>query len=154
MSKKTAWILGGAAALYWWIYRGYKALVMRFDSISFGYVDLSANTVTVYLNLVLRNPLLADLYLNKISGQLYLQDVLVSDMDTPLQMTIGGRKLIRVGIPIKCDMSGLSDAVKKNILSGDIRNLTVKFDGIIDMGQKVSVPLPIHIFKDWEDLAV
>lgn len=154
MSSKAAWILGGVAALYWWIYRGYKALVMRFDGITFGYLDLAANTVTVYLNMVLRNPLLVDLYMEKISGKLYIQDVLVSDMDTPIQMTIGGQKLLKVGIPIKCNISGLSDAIKRNILSGDLRTLTVKFDGVIDMGQKVSVPLPIHIFKDWGDLAV
>lgn len=149
---KVGWILGIGAALYWWVYRGYKALVMRFDSLTFGGLDIVNDTVTLYMNLVMRNPLIADLYLAGVRGKLYVQDVLVSDVDADMQMVIGSNKLLQVGIPVPCKLSGISEAIRDNILSGDIRTLTVRFDGVIDMGKKVSVPLPITITKDWSSI--
>lgn len=150
--KGLGWIVGIGAALYWFVYRGYKALVLRFDSITFDSLDIANDTITLYMNIVLRNPLIADLYLASVKGELYIQDVLVSEVDADMQMEISSNKLLQVGIPVPCKLSGISEAIRDNILSGDISTLTIRFVGTIDMGKKVSLPLKVDITKDWSNI--
>lgn len=89
----------------------------------------------IRLNLLLRNPLPFSITIDSIQGQIYAQGVRMTnyeyDVDITTPIDIKGRSITPVSLDFYVDWRKLGEAVKQNVLTGDITTFTVQFVGVI-----------------------
>lgn len=142
----------GGLLLYYGILRGARALVVGIKSYSFRNIDLANGTVGLNLNFYIKNPLFVGLTLKGIKGYVYAQGQKVGYINTEINYYLsGGGRTHVVPVVVNLVLGGLADAVLANIQSGDIRTLTVAFDGRLYVGNW-NVGVPLQITLDYNDL--
>lgn len=148
MKQKTAWILyGGAAFLYFFVWRGIKGLKVAFNSIN--WVGGTSNSIILRLNILVKNTLFVGLTINNIKGELYCMGERIADINYNVNTTIAPRRITVIPIEFSAYFNETLQAIKNNIISGDIRTLSFSFRGSVEAAGKV-VPITKTIY--WEDL--
>lgn len=138
----------GGILLYYGVLRGARGLVVGIHNYSFRSVDLTNGTVSLNLNFIIKNPLFVGLTLNSIRGYIYAQGQKVGYINTDINYYLSGRHTHIVPVVVNLVLGAAFDALLLNIQSGDIRTLTMAFDGKLYVG-KVGVPLQINL--DYND---
>lgn len=141
----------GAALLWYGVLRGAKGLVIKVRDYSFRSISLTDMTVSLNLNFLIKNPLLVGLTLKGITGDVYAQGQKVGEVNTTLDYYISGMHTHIVPVVVDLDMKSCGQAALLNIQSGNIRTLTIAFDGKLYVGSW-SVAVPIQIELDYNDL--
>ncbi len=142
----------GAVMLYYAVLRGAKGLVVRVNSYSFRSIDLVNNTVSLNLNISIKNPLLVGLTIKGIEGDVYAQGHKVGNVDTRYDYYIAGGRTHILPVVVNLNMSDVGTAAMLNIQSGDVRTLTIAFNGKLKVGSKYEVSVPLQLDLDYNDL--
>lgn len=142
----------GAVMLYYAVLRGAKGLVVRVNSYSFRSIDLVNSTVSLNLNISIKNPLLVGLTIKGIEGDVYVQCHKVGNVDTRYDYYIAGGRTHILPVVVNLNMSDVGTAAMLNIQSGDIRTLTIAFNGKLKVGSKYEVSVPLQLDLDYNDL--
>ena len=136
----------GIGLLWYGILRGARGLVVKVHSYTFQSVNVSDQTVNINLNLYIRNPLLIGLKIKSIVGEIYAQGHQVGYVDQILNYYIAGRRTHIIPLNVKLHLEDLTQAAWLNIQSGDIRTLTVAFDGKVYVGDSdIGIPLQFNL---------
>ena len=141
----------GLGLLWYGVLRGAKGLVVRIHSYSFNNVNLSDMTASLNLNLSIKNPLLVGLTIKGIQGDVYAQGQKVGYINTTYNYYLAGGKTHVLPVIVNLDLSGVGGAALLNIQSGDVRTLTIAFDGKLFVG-KYNVGVPLKFELDYNDL--
>lgn len=151
-TSKIAKILCGAALLWWGVLRGANALMVGIKSWAFRGIDLNNGTVDITLNFLIKNPLLVGMTLKSIAGEIYVQGKKVGEVGGTYNYYLSGGHTHQIPVLVRLNMSSVGQAAMLNIQSGDVRTLTLAFDGRLYVG-KAGVPVPISVSYNWDDLA-
>lgn len=146
MSSRILKIAAGAALLYYGILRGARGLVVGVHSYSFRSLDIVNGTVSLTLNISVKNPLLVGLTLKGVVGKVYMQGQEVGYVNTTFDYYLSGGHTHIIPVIVNLQTAGLGQAVLLNIQSGDIRTLTIAFDGKLYVGDyNIGVPLQLNL---------
>ena len=151
MISKAAKILGGAALLWWGVLRGASALMVGIKSWAFRGIDLDNGNVDITLNFLIKNPLFVGLTLKSITGDIYVQGQKVGIVNGTYNYYLSGGHTHQIPVIVRLNMGNVGQAALLNIQSGDVRTLTIAFDGKLYIG-KANVPVPVQVEYNWEDL--
>lgn len=141
----------GFGLLYYGVLRGAKGLVVKVHGYSFRSFDAADGTVSLTLNLMIKNPLLVGLTIKGVQGDVYAQTNKVGTINTTFDYYLAGGKTHILPIVVNLNMGDVATAAAWNIQSGDIKTLTVAFDGKVLIG-KYGVPVPVQIEMDYNEL--
>lgn len=139
------------AALYYAVLRGANALIVAVRGYRFQSIDTTNGTISFYLYFVINNPLLVGLTLKGLSGDIYVQGVKCGVVNMKYDYFISGRHSHSVPVLVTVDASKLTEAAILNIQSGNVKTLTIAFDGGLNIGSE-QVYIPVQKTLDWEDL--
>lgn len=138
----------GAALLWYGVLRGAKGLIVKVRDYSFKSVDVATGTVSLYLNFLVKNPLFVGLTLKGIAGDVYAQGQKVGTVNTTLEYYLSGRHTHIIPVVVNLSMAQLGQSALLGMQNGDIRNITVAFDGKLYVGSW-SVAIPIQVDLDY-----
>lgn len=141
----------GLGLLWYGVLRGAKGLVVRIKNYTFRSVDISNMTVSLNLNLLVKNPLLIGLTIKNVQGDVYVQGHNVGYVNTVLNYYIAGGKTHVLPVVVNLNMASVGQAALLNIQSGDIRTLTIAFNGKMYVS-KYNAPVPLQFELDYNDL--
>ena len=141
----------GAGLLWFGILRGAKGLVVRIKSYSFRSVNLTDNTVSLNLNLMIKNPLLVGLTIKGVLGDVFVQGYKVGTINTAYDYYLAGGHTHVLPVVVNLNMAQVGQAALLNIQSGDIRTLTIAFNGKLYVGSK-TIGIPLQFELDYNDL--
>ena len=144
-------IAAGAAFLWYAVLRGAKGLQVKVHSYSFRGVNLSDNTVSLDLNISIKNPLLVGLTVKGVTGDVYIQGHKAGAVNTVYDYYIAGGKTHVIPVIVNLYMADVLQSALMNIQSGNVQNLTIAFDGKLLVGQ-YSVGVPLQFELDYNDL--
>lgn len=149
--QKIAKIGFGIGLLWYGVLRGAKGLIVKVRDFTFRSVNLTDGTVSLNLNFLIKNPLMVGLTLKGIAGDVYVQGQKVGDVNTTLEYYLSGWHTHIVPVIVNLDLENVGQAALLNIQSGDIRTLTIAFDGTLYVG-KYGVGVPVQMNLNYEDL--
>ena len=138
----------GATLLWYGVLRGAKGLIVKVRDYSFKSVDVATGTVSLSLNFLVKNPLFVGLTLKGIAGDVYAQGQKVGTVNTTLEYYLSGRHTHIIPVVVNLSMAQLGQSVLLGMQNGDIRNLTVAFNGKLYVGSW-SVAIPIQVDLDY-----
>lgn len=141
----------GLGLIWYGVLRGAKGLVLKVDSYSFRNIDLTNNTVSLNLNLLIKNPLLVGLTIKGVVGNVYVQGVQVGNVNTTYNYYISGAATHILPVIVNLHIGSVGEAAMRNIASGDIRSLTIDFDGKVYVGSW-NVAIPLQFELNYNDL--
>lgn len=141
----------GAGLLWFGILRGARGLVVRIKSYSFRSIDLPNNTVSLNLNLLIKNPLLVGLTIKGVLGDVFVQGYKVGTVNTAYDYYLAGGHTHVLPVVVNLNMSQVGQAALLNIQSGDIRTLTIAFNGKLFVGSR-TIGIPLQFELDYNDL--
>lgn len=150
-SKIIGWA-AAAVALWYGILRGAKSLFVGVRNFQLQSISLADNTATFVLNFVIKNPLLVGIRLQSVAGDVYIQGIQCGKVGNQYNYFLSGGRAHNIPVAVTISLSGLTDALIANINSGDVRTLTIDFDGGVSVGDNGIVYIPIQKTITWEDL--
>ena len=103
------------------------------------------------LNLLIKNPLLVGVTIKGVTGEVYAQGFRIGGVNTTYNYYIAGGKTHILPVVVNLNMSDVLHAGLMNIQSGDVRTLTIAFDGYI-MAGKYNIKVPLQFELDYNDL--
>lgn len=148
---RVAKIVGGAALLWYGVLRGAQGLICKVQDYAFRGIDFDSGTVSIDLRFIVKNPLFVGLTLKGIQGDVYIQGQKAGYINTKLDYYLSGGHTHIIPVIVNLSISGLGSALVANIQSGDIRTLTIDFDGKLFVGN-MNVGVPVQISKTYDDL--
>ena len=150
MKIKTIAKIGLGLGLLWYgVLRGAKGLIVRIKNYSFRSIDIESQTVSLNLNLMIKNPLFVGVTIKGIVGDVYAQGVKVGNINTTYNYYIAGGRTHILPVVVNLNMSDVGQAAMLNIQSGDIRTLVIAFDGKLLVG---NIGIPLQLDLDYNDL--
>lgn len=142
-------VMFGLGLLWFGVLRGAKGLVIRINNYQFRSVNLSDGTIALTLNISIKNPLIVGLTIKGIKGTVYAQGTPVGTVNTAYNYYLAGGKTHILPVIVDLNMGGMLNAASLNIQSGDVKTITVAFDGKIYVGNwNVGVPLQLEMDYD------
>lgn len=141
-SKKIVWlgIIAGVYLIASRVSRVVRNLAWRFTGVSVIASNNETNSATVRVGLQLRNSTPVSVLLNSIVGEIYIQGVRVGSVNQAYNMVIQRESITNLDIIFELFWSGVAQAIKTNVLSGDIRNLKFQFVGYLEVeGHKINL---------------
>lgn len=149
--NNAAKIVFGLALLWWGVLRGASALVVGLRSWAFRGINTNNGTMDLTLNFMVKNPLVVGLTLKGVYGDVYVQGQKVGIINSAYNYYLSGGHTHIIPVVVSLDMAGLGQAAITNIQSGDVRTLTIAFNGRLLVGN-YGVPVPIQIEYNWDEL--
>ena len=137
--------------LWYGVLRGVKGLVVAYKGYSFNSVDLANGVVNMNLNIQISNPLFVGMTLKGIIGDVYAQGHQVGYVNQQFNYYLAGRKTHIIPVRVSINISEVGNAALLNIQSGDIRTLSIAFDGKLLVGN-YSIGVPLRFELDYNDL--
>lgn len=140
----------GFGLLWYGVLRGAKGLVVKVQNYSFQ--SISANgTVSLNLNLSIKNPLLVGLTIKGVTGGVYAQGQKIGTVNMSYDYYLAGGYTHVLPVVVNLQMGQIIQAALANMQSGDIHTLTIAFNGKIYVA-KYSIPVPFQFELDYNDL--
>lgn len=112
-----------------WLRNAVNSVDMRLTGISVISGDASNNSSTVGLDVLIRNPFPVSVTLNKIVGTLYIMGIPVAKINQQINTKIFANSDTPVRLLTDIFWQGVSSSIRANILTGNIRTLTIQFVG-------------------------
>lgn len=148
--REWAKILFGLVLLYYGVLRGAKSLIVKVKSYSFAGVDIANGTVQLYLNLLIKNPLVVGVQIKGAIGDVYVQGHKVGYVNMSYDYYLAGGHTHILPVVVNLSMGDVAQGALLNIQSGDIRNLTIAFDGKVYAGKNM-IGIPVQFELDYND---
>lgn len=140
----------GLGFLWLGVLRGAKGLIVRVKNYTFNSINTDG-TISLNLNLLIKNPLLVGVIIKSVIGEVYAQGFKIGDVNTSYNYYIAGGRTHILPVVVNLNFSSISQALLLNIQSGDIKTLTVAFNGELIAG-KYNIPIPLQFEMDYNDL--
>lgn len=133
--EKILWlgVVTGAYLLLTRVRRAVRNLAWRFGGLDVIASNNETNSCTIRLLVQLRNSTPISIRLNSISGELYAQGVRIGVVNQSANQLIQANSISNVDIIGELYWDGVAQAIKTNILSGDVRNLNFEFVGYLEV---------------------
>lgn len=141
----------GVGLLYYGVLRGAKSLIVKVKDWHFAGVDVVNGRVALYLNLMIKNPLLVGIQIKGVTGDVYVQGNKCGYVNMSYDYNLAGGHTHIIPVVVNLLMGDVANSALLNIQSGDVRNLTVAFDGSVHVG-KYAVGVPVKFELDYNDL--
>ena len=148
--REWAKILFGLGLLYYGVLRGAKSLIVKVKSYSFAGLDIANGTVQLYLNLLIKNPLVVGVQIKGAIGDVYVQGHKVGYVNMSYDYYLAGGHTHILPVVVNLSMGDVAQGALLNIQSGDIRNLTIAFDGKVYAGKNM-IGIPVQFELDYND---
>lgn len=148
--REWAKILFGLGLLYYGVLRGAKSLIVKVKSYSFAGLDIANGTVQLYLNLLIKNPLVVGVQIKGAIGDVYVQGHKVGYVNMSYDYYLAGGHTHILPVVVNLNMGDVAQGALLNIQSGDIRNLTIAFDGKVYAGKNM-IGIPVQFELDYND---
>lgn len=137
--RNSAAIWIGAGMLLWFgLLRGVKAAKVTFDKLRV--VAVRTKSFVYRITLFVHNPLLVDILVNNIEGDVYMQGIKVAEVNYPVNQVIRSFATTAFDIEFEAFNDKLGEALWNNIQTGDAHTLIVRFDGYITI-KGVRIPV-------------
>lgn len=132
--KAKTWgaILLSASALWWFVLRGILALKYRFAD--WRIQTLTTEDIAINLTFQVKNTLLISIPIDKIEGDIYSQDVLLGYVDMPISVNLRSGEIAEFPLILNINYRKVGEAIWRNIQSGDIKTLKLRFQGRVYSG--------------------
>ena len=137
--SKTGILLLLGAGLWFMARRTVNNVSVRFERLRFA--GFTANGVNLEAVLLIHNPLLADVSVSNIVGDLYVMDRHCAVIDYPINQVLAAKKTNRFSVLLNLNTQQLGQALWDNIQTGDIKTLTVLLDGYVTVG---GIRIPVN----------
>lgn len=151
MKKKTVILLGLYTGLFLLITRVRRVI----QGIGFKVADVSFSpsgedgTSILNLDLYLNNPSLFSVTFDAIRGDVYIQGRKCAELNQVLNIPIRAQSVTAIRLQATVIWGQIADAIKQNILSGDVRTLSFQFIGsITSEGHEI----PVNKYMNYYDL--
>ena len=141
----------GAGLIYLALLKISRSLVVGVRSFQFKSVDLTNKTVSLAINMEIKNPLIFGITITGIQGDVYMQGMKVGYVNTSYNYYLAGGHTHVLPVIVNLSIGALGDAVIQNIQTGDIRTLTIAFNGRVLAG-KLKLTMPVQVELDYKDL--
>ena len=152
MNTSTITKIGLGLGLLWYgVLRGARGLIVRIKDYSFRSINVSDMTVSLNLNLLIKNPLFVGLTIKGVVGDVYIQGFKVGTINTVYDYYLAGCHTHVLPVIVNLNMTDVGQAALLNIQSGDIRTLTIAFNGKLMVGS-YTVSIPLQFELDYNDL--
>lgn len=152
MVNKPFLIFGGLAAIWYGAVNAWRSLIVGVSNYAFRGFDLTTGSVQLYLNIMVKNPLLFGVTVKSVQGDVYIQGQRVGYINTTLDYYVtGGGKTHILPVIVNLSIAGVANGLLANINSGDVRSLQVAFDGKIYVTNK-NIPIPVQKELTWADM--
>ena len=148
--REWAKILFGLGLLYYGVLRGAKSLIIKVKNYSFAGLDIANGTVQLYLNLLIKNPLVVGVQIKGAIGDVYVQGHKVGYVNMSYDYYLAGGHTHILPVVVNLNMGDVAQGALLNIQSGDIRNLTIAFDGKVYAGKNM-IGIPVQFELDYND---
>lgn len=133
MKNKTfGWLLIGGVSLWYFILRGVRGLKWRIAD--WRLQTLSAEEVSLMFFFQLKNSLFISVPIDKLEGDIYAQEVLLGYVDMPVSVNVRANSISEIPITLSLNYRKVGEAVWRNIMSGDIRTIKIRFKGRVYSG--------------------
>ena len=140
----------GFGLLWYGVLRGAKGLVVKVQNYSFHSISADG-TVSLNLNLSIKNPLLVGLTIKGVTGDVYAQGQKIGTVNMSYDYYLAGGYTHVLPVVVNLQMGQIIQAALANMQSGDIHTLTIAFNGKIYVA-KYSIPVPFQFELDYNDL--
>lgn len=144
-------LLVGGALLWYGVLRGVKGLVAKVYSYSFRSINFSDLSVSLNLNISVKNPLFVGLQLKGVMGDVFVQGHKVGSANTSYNYYLSGGKTHIIPVVVTLNLADVGQAALLNIQSGDVRTLQISFDGKLFVSNN-SIGVPLQFDLDYNDL--
>jgi len=141
----------GAGLIYLALLKISRSLVVGVRSFQFKSVDLTNKTVSLAINMEIKNPLIFGITITGIQGDVYMQGMKVGYVNTSYNYYLAGGHTHILPVIVNLSIGALGDAVIQNIQTGDISTLTIAFNGRVLAG-KLKLTMPVQVELDYKDL--
>ena len=148
--REWAKIVIGLGLLYYGVLRGAKSLIIKVKRYSFAGIDVASGTVSLYLNLLIKNPLVVGVQIKGAIGDVYVQGHKVGYVNMSYDYYLAGGHTHILPVVVNLNMGDVAQGALMNIQSGDIRNLTIAFDGKVYAGKNM-IGIPVQFELDYND---
>lgn len=138
MSRKAAIWLGAGMLLWFGVLRGVRAAKVTFDKLRI--VKINLGSIVYRISVFVHNPLLIDILVNDIQGEVYIMNEHVATIDYPVNQRIRSFATTGFDVEFEAYTNQLSNAIAENIMTGDPRTLLVMFDGYIVL-RGIKIPI-------------
>ena len=123
------------------------------QSYAFRSIDLTNKTVSLVLNLAIKNPLLFGATVHSVTGKVYMQGREVGYVNTTYNYYLSGGATHVLPVIVNLVIGDVGAAAMENIASGDVRTLSIGFDGKVKIGKKGLISVPIKVQLGYNDLS-
>ena len=151
MNRNWLVLVIGGALLWYGIRRGTKNLITKVYSYSFRSINITDLTVSLNLNILVKNPLMVGVTLKGVTGDVYMQGHKVGVVNTTYDYYLAGGKTHIVPVIVTLQMAEIGEAALLNIQSGNIQNLNISFDGKL-YASNYNLPIPVQFDLKYNDL--
>ena len=144
--------IGLGAGLVWLaLVKISRSLVVGVKSFQFKSLNLTNKTVSLTINIEVKNPLIVGVTITGVQGDVYLQGRRVGYVNTKYNYYLGGGRTHILPVIVNLSLGAVSDAVIQNINSGDISNLSIAFNGKVLAG-KLKLTMPVQVELNYNDI--
>ena len=137
-SKIFGLLLIGFGALAWFAKQTVDSVRVIFNSLKI--YEVRTDAVLFQLNLLFYNPLFKDVKIDSLSGEIYMMGRYIAHMESELNQLLYAKTQSSLAFYFKATPEQLGQALWDNIQTGDVRTLTIKFDGTMYLA---GVPVPV-----------
>ena len=124
--------------LWYGLLRGVRAVKVYFDKLRI--VGINPGAIEYKITLLVHNPLLVDVLVNDISGNVYIMGVHVATINYPVNQRIRSFATSMFDIQFEAYADKLGEALWANIQTGDPHTLLVTFDGYVTI-KGIQIPV-------------
>ena len=142
----------GCTLLYFGIMAIIRNISVTLKSYAFKSVNLTNKTVSLTLNLLIRNPLLFGVTIYSVDGKISMQGREVGYVNTTYNYYLSGNAEHVLPVIVNLYIGDVGLAAMDNIASGDVRTLNIGFDGKVRIGKKGNMSVPVKVQLGYNDL--
>lgn len=149
--NRSALILAGLAGIWYGAVNAYKSLIVGVRDYAFRGLDLLNNTVSLDLNILVKNPLLFGVTVKSVQGDVYIDGQKVGYVNTRLDYYLTGTHTHILPVIVNLHLQSLAQTALWLIQNGNMNQLEIAFDGQINVTNQ-NIAIPIQKELTWEQM--
>ena len=140
-------LLLGISGLVYYTRRTVNAIKVTFESLKVQEVRI--DNVVFQVSVLFNNPLFVDVTLDTFYGEIYMMGKHIAHVESPLEQVLVKHTSSSLAFYFKATIEQLGEALFDNIQTGDVKTLTIQFDGNLQVN---GVLVPVKKTFTYDDL--
>lgn len=146
-NKAWGYLLLCGAAIWFMAKRTVNAIQVKFDRLRIQ--SITAESITFGITVLFHNPLITNVTLDRFYGDIYIMGNYVGHLDSPLEQVLLKSATSGLMFTFEATLTQLGQALFESIMTGDIRTLTINFDGAVQVS---GIAVPVRKTFTYQDL--